>query len=136
MNCLLDTNVISELAKAEPHPKVADWFLKLGPNQAFISVITLGEIRRGVDALPDGRRRQALDRWLDQDLPEQFEGRILGVDRRVAELWGSLGAKAKRPLPAIDALIAATAMAHKLKLVTRNTKDFDYSGLGIINPWA
>ena len=136
MNCLFDTHVVSELAKQEPNPRVAEWLTKLNGENIYISVITLGEIRKGIDSLADGRRQRQLTQWLERDLLTQFEGRILNVDGRIADLWGRLGAKAKRPLPAIDALIAATALAHKLKLVTRNTRDFDYPGLAVINPWA
>jgi predicted nucleic acid-binding protein len=132
---LFDTNVISELAKAEPDRHVAEWFARLDMENCFISVITLGEIRKGVDALPLGRRRRQLAQWLERDLTAQFEGRILDVDLPTADLWGSLGASTKGPLSAIDALIAATALVHKLKLVTRNAQDFEYPGLSVINPW-
>jgi predicted nucleic acid-binding protein len=133
---LFDTNVVSELAKVEPAPKVAAWVAGLDPADIHLSVITLGELRKGVDSLAEGKRRQALSRWLDLDIPAQFEGRILPIDARVADLWGSLLAKAKRPLPALDGLIAATALAHRLKLVTRNAKDFEYPGLSVVDPWG
>lgn len=135
MNYLFDTNVVSELARIEPDPRVAEWFTKLGAGSVFVSVITLGEIRRGIEALPEGGRRKRLTQWLESDLPAQFEDRVLDIDRKTADLWGCLGARARRPLPAVDALIAATALVHKLKLVTRNTRDFEYPGLSVINPW-
>lgn len=135
MRLLLDTNVVSELAKVEPNRRVTDWFSKLDQEGIYVSVITLGEIRKGIELLIEGSRRRQLTLWLERDLTDQFEGRILNIDWRVADLWGSLSSKSKRTLPAVDGLIAATALVHKLKLVTRNTKDFDYPGLSVINPW-
>jgi predicted nucleic acid-binding protein len=100
-----------------------------------LSVLTLGEIRKGIDAIEDNCRKQILLQWLKVDLPSYFNGRILPIDTSVADRWGTLIAQAGRPMPAIDSLIAATAMQHGLKLVTRNTKDFEFDGLELINPW-
>lgn len=101
----------------------------------YLSVLTLGEIRKGVESVSSGRRRAALNDWLDAELPAYFSGRILSVDERVADRWGRLLAAAKRPLPAIDSLLAATALAHDLVMVTRNVRDFEGLGVPLIDPW-
>ena len=103
-----------------------------------MSIITLAEIQKGIELLAEGRRRAQLERWLAQDLETWFSGRILPVDRKVAMRWASLvahGSRAGRPLPT-DSLIAATAFAYGLTIVTRNTKDFEGIGATIVNPWA
>lgn len=135
MSYLLDTNVVSELRRREPDPQVVRWLDLRPPSTLFLSVLTVGELRRGVEALPAGARRQALDDWLAVDLPGYFGSRILPIDTRVAERWGRLVAQAGRPLPAIDSLLAATALTHGLTLVTRNVRDFQHPGLAVIDPW-
>ena len=100
-----------------------------------MSVLTLGEIRKGIDMLPDNDRKFVLLDWLEVDLPSFFIGRILAVDVSVADRWGRLIAQAGRPMPAIDSLLAATAIHYGLKLVTRNAHDFEFTGLEVINPW-
>ncbi|MDA8088860.1 MAG: type II toxin-antitoxin system VapC family toxin, partial [Nitrospiraceae bacterium] len=101
----------------------------------FISVLTLGEIRKGVEALADKKRKERLRLWLERELPVWFEDRVLPVDLAVAERWGRLLAEVGRPVPTIDSLLAATALHYELRLVTRNSRDFDYPGLEVINPW-
>ena len=104
-----------------------------------VSIITLAEIQKGIELLAEGRRCAQLERWLAQDLETWFSGRILPVDRKVAMRWASLvahGSRAGRPLPTVDSLIAATALAYGLMIVTRNTKDFEGIGATIVNPWA
>ena len=136
MSYLLDTNVISELVRAKPAKAVLAWFDNIPSEALHISVLTLGEIRKGVEQIPDGARREKLRLWLEHDLADWFETRVLPVDIQVADLWGRLIAQMGRPVPSIDSLLAATALHHELRLVTRNQKDFDYPGLEIINPWS
>lgn len=131
---LLDTNVISEIIKKEPDQKVIAWFESINIQNVFLSVITLGEIRRGAEKLQDNFRKHKIQNWLEQDLLNKFYGRIIEVDASVADKWGYI--TAMRNIPAIDALIAASALVHNCKLVTRNVKDFEaIIGLEIINPW-
>ena len=104
-----------------------------------MSVITLAEIQKGIELLAEGKRRAQLEQWLTQDLEAWFSGRVLPVDRQVAMRWASLaaqGSRTGRPLPTVDSLIAATALAHDLTIVTRNTKDFEGVGATTLNPWA
>ncbi len=135
MSYLLDTNVISELARPAPSPAVVSWFEQTPDESLHLSVLTLGEIRKGVERLPESAKRERLRLWLEINLPEWFEDRLLPVDACVAERWGRLMAEAGRPVPAIDSLLAATALHHELRLVTRNVQDFRFPGLEVINPW-
>lgn len=135
MSYLIDTNILSELRRPQPEARVIDWFQERPATTLFLSVLTLGELRKGIEAMPAGARRLALLDWLEVDLPAFFCGRILAVDAAVAERWGRLLAKAGRPLPAIDSLLAATALQHDLALVTRNDRDFVFPELEVINPW-
>ena len=136
MSYLLDTNVLSELRRKSPDSGVVSWFLQRPPATLFLSVLTLGEIRKGIEGVSDEVRRQVLLDWLETDLPTFFTGRILAVDNPVADRWGRLIAAAGRPLPAIDSLLAATALEHDLVLVTRNVKDFEGLPVQIFNPWV
>lgn len=135
MNFLIDTNVLSELRRPQPQPAVVNWFESHPRRSLYLSVLTLGEICKGIGKLPESPRRQALVNWLAQDLPLYFSGRILPVDAATAHHWGQLWATVQRPLPAIDGLLAATALHHNMALVTRNTRDFEGLGLNVINPW-
>lgn len=135
MSYLIDTNVISELVRAKPDPRVVAWFDAMPDSALYLSVLTLGELRKGVEKLPDTARREKLRLWLEHDLPAWFSNQLLSVDVAVADRWGRLLAEAARPLPAIDSLLAATALHHELRLVTRNGKDFEFPGLVIVNPW-
>jgi predicted nucleic acid-binding protein len=136
MSYLLDTNVISELVRPKPAKLVLDWFENIPSEALHISVLTLGEIRKGVEQMPDGVRREKLRLWLEHDLADWFGARVLPVDMPIADRWGRLLALVGRPVPNIDSLLAATALHHELRLVTRNEKDFDYPGLEVINPWG
>ncbi|MCX7093201.1 MAG: type II toxin-antitoxin system VapC family toxin [Methylobacter sp.] len=135
MNYLLDTNVISELKRPKPNGQIVDWFATADKESLYLSVLTLGEIRKGIDKLDDGQKKQALSGWLEKELPLWFDSRLLVVDAGVADCWGKLQAQINRPLPAIDSLLAATALHHNLCLVTRNVSDFDYPGLTVLNLW-
>ena len=139
MSYLIDTNVISELVRPKPDAIVLDWFSRTPDEALFLSVLSLGEIRKGVEKLTspeEAPRREKLRLWLEHDLRDWFGSRILPIGPDVADHWGRLLAQAGRPVPAIDSLLAATALHHDLRLVTRNTRDFDYAGLEVINPWA
>jgi toxin FitB len=135
---LLDTNVISELVKPKPEPKVTTWIDSIDENLLYLSVLTLGEIRKGIASLRHAARRVTLEAWLDSDLVLRFAERILPIDRAVADRWGRLAADAgsvKSPLPVIDGLLAATALDQNLTLVTRNTRDIAVTGVSVFNPW-
>ena len=135
---LLDTNVVSELVKPKPEPKVTGWIDAVHEDLLHLSVLTLGEIRKGIASLRDASRRVRLEVWLDSDLVQRFADRILPIDQLVADRWGRLAAEAavaKSPLPVIDGLLAATALHYNLTLVTRNIKDVSVTGVPFFNPW-
>jgi predicted nucleic acid-binding protein len=133
---LIDTNVLSELRRKLPHPGVSAWFAQRPASSLYMSVLTLGELRKGIDGLNDEDRKLVLSDWLHTELSMFFLGRVLSIDEQVADRWGQLVAAAGRPLPAIDSLLAATALVHGLTVVTRNAKDFEGLGLAVINPWS
>ena len=135
MSYLIDTNAISELARARPDPRVVEWFDGAATESLHVSVLTLGEIRKGVETLPAGARRDRIGAWLETELPAWFEDRVLPIDAGVADLWGRLLGRIGRPVAAIDSLIAATALRHRLRVVTRNLGDFRFPGLATVNPW-
>lgn len=135
MSYLLDTNVISETVRRSPDKAVIAWLKGIPGEALYVSVLTLGEVRKGIEGLKDHQRREKLRVWLEHDLPDWFEDRVLTIDMPVADRWGRLLASAGRPLPTIDSLLAATALHYELRLVTRNTKDFEFPGLEVINPW-
>jgi predicted nucleic acid-binding protein len=136
---LLDTNVISELLKPRPEPKVTTWLDSTDEELIFLSVLTIGEIRKGINLYPHPVRRAKLESFLASAVRTRFDGRILPVDSSVAERWGLLTAKGKteknHTLPVIDGLFAATAQHHNLTLVTRNAKDVACTGVQLFNPW-
>jgi len=135
---LLDTNCISELIRSRPEPRVVDWLRAADESLVYLSVLTLGEIRRGAAFLPQSKRRTQLEIWLESDLQVRFSGRILGVDEPIADRWGWLTAEAKRrgrSLAAIDGLLAATALHHNLTMVSRDVSDFAGAQVAVLNPW-
>ncbi len=136
MSYLLDTNVLSETIRRKPNQAVISWLDGVPGEALFISVLTLGEIRKGIEFLGDKKRKEKLRMWLEHELPAWFEGRVLSIDLSVADHWGRLMARTGRPVPAIDSLLAATALRYELRIVTRNSEDFDYPGLDVINPWS
>ena len=136
MSYLLDTNVISETIKSKPSKNLYEWLEKIPEENLFISVLTLGEIRRGVELLDNIKKKSTLIVWLEKDLRNRFGDRILKIDNIITDRWGYLCAYSAKTLPVIDSLIAATALTHNLKLVTRNIKDFsDIQDLELINPF-
>lgn len=139
MTFLLDTNVVSEWVKPRPDPGVVAWLAQADEDRVFISVVTLAELRYGVERMDDGARRRRIDEWLRHDLPLRFEGRVLAIDDAVADAWGRVVAHREalgRPIGPVDAFIAATAQVHELALVTRNTQDFRSSVKALVNPWG
>ena len=136
---LLDTNCISEIVRARPEPRVREWMDSADESLLFLSVLTLGEIRKGIAGLGQSRRRTSLESWLELELRSRFAGRILSVNDAVADRWGMLAAEAKRKgtsLSAIDGLLAATALQHNLTIVSRNVDDFGNTAVPILNPWG
>lgn len=138
MNFLLDTNIVSEWTKPRPDAGVVRWLAKVDEDRVFLSVVTLAELRFGVERMPTGARRDRLDRWLSDELPRRFEHRIAVVTAELADLWGRLLARGQsvgRPISSMDALIAATAVQQELTLVTRNVSDFEALDIPLVNPW-
>lgn len=138
MSFLLDTNVVSEWVKPRPNPRVVAWLADVDEDRVFISVVTLAELRHGVERMHDGARRRRIDAWLSHELPLRFEGRVLPVDDAVADAWGRMVAHRAalgRPIEPMDAFIAAVARVHRLTLVTRNAADFEPSMDAVFNPW-
>jgi len=139
MSFLLDTNVVSEWMKPHPNPGVVAWLADVDEDRVFLSVITLTELRYGIERMAPGHRRKRLDEWLEEELPLRFEGRILAIDGAVADACGKVVARTEalgRRLEAMDAFLAATALVHRLTVVTRNTSDFQPTVRGVLNPWT
>lgn len=139
MKYLLDTCVVSELVRKTPDPQVVAWVDSLHEAETYLSAITIGEIKRGVERLPPSERRHAVLDWLEHDLLARFDRRILPVDAMVALTWGQLVARLDRegrPMPAFDSLIAATALNGGLILATRNVDSFSSTGVTLLNPWT
>jgi toxin FitB len=135
---LLNTNCISELIRPRPEARVIEWLEAANEELLYLSVLTLGEIRKGAVGLSQGNRRSRVESWLEVELKGRFRGRILPIDEGVADRWGWLAARAKkrgRPLSVVDGLLAATALQHNMTVVSRNTADFSDSGVAILNLW-
>jgi len=135
---LLDTCVVSEFVKPKPDKRVLDWLNAIDADCFFLSVVTIGEIERGIASLPASNRRTALEAWLRDDLSAQFAGRILPLDHETFITWGQMMARLKmrgRPMSVMDSLIAASVAHHKMVLATRNVSDFENAGLSLFNPW-
>jgi len=139
MNYILDTNVISELAAIRPNAKVVAWIQSIDSAQVFLSVVALGELKKGIEKLPsEAERKVMLDQWLHEDLLVRFEHNLLSIDAQTMLMWGELNAQLEsigRPISAIDALLAATALQWQFTLVTRNTAHFSQTGILLLNPW-
>ena len=139
MNFLLDTNVVSEWIKPHPDAGVVNWLSEIDEDRIFISVVTLAELRHGVERLSPGARRDRLDIWLTEEVPLRFEARLLDVDAETANMWGRVMARGQaigRAPSAMDAFIAAVVLRHDMNLVTRNVSDFEALGVRYLNPWS
>ena len=139
MNHILDTNVISELVAVRPNPNVIKWIQTVDSDQVFLSVIAIGELTKGIEKLPDSDRKSALGHWLIEDLLVRFENHLLVIDHQTMLIWGKMIARLEsigRPISAIDGLLAATALQWEYTLVTRNTSHFEWTGVGLYNPWG
>lgn len=135
---LLDTNCISELVRVKPDRRVMEWMDAADESLLYLSVLTLGEIRKGLASLAQGKRRTRLETWLELELQARFARRILPIDAPVADRWGLLAAQARlkgATLPVIDGLLAATALHYNLTVVSRNAADFASTQTPVLNPW-
>ena len=138
MRYLLDTCVLSELVRPKPNAKVVSWVDGRDEHQLFLSVITIGELHKGIAKLPPGQHRARLEQWVEEDLAARFHQRILSIDTMVASAWGAMLGEAEAggaPLPVVDALIGATAKVHGCAVVTRNVVDLERTAIEVINPW-
>ncbi len=138
MSYLIDTNCISELVKQTPEPNVVRWFRQQKESELYLSVITFGELNKGIEKLDSSDRKSRLHRWVNEDLYFRFEERILNITLAEVNEWGRILAEAEakgKLLPAVDTLIAATASVHQLAVVTRNVDDMKTAGVELINPW-
>lgn len=138
MAFLLDTNVVSETVRPRPRQPVLDWIEARNPSDLFLAALTIGELVRGARKVREQERRERYERWIEQDLARQFDGRVLPFDGRTAAIWGRLmgdGDRAGRRPAAADAQIAAVAIQHGLILVTRNVRDFGQFDVRLLNPW-
>ena len=138
MNYLLDTCVLSEFTRRQSNQRVIDWLNSVSEENLFISVITIGEIQRGIERLPDSARKIELIHWLNQGLLQRFADRTLAIDSETMLLWGSLATRMESqgmPLSVMDSLIIASALQNNLVVSTRNVNDFQPSGVRVINPW-
>jgi toxin FitB len=139
MSFLLDTCVVSELVSRKPNRAVLNWIDTVDEHQLYLSAVTLGEIQRGIERAPDPQRKEVLQAWLTDELLLRFAGRIIELDIKTMMAWGELAGKLDnrgKPMPAIDALIAASCIHHGLTLVTRNVSDFQFAGIKVFNPWS
>lgn len=138
MSYLIDTCCISELVKKNPNPNVVKWFADRDELSMYLSVITFGELRKGIEKLPDSKKKKELNQWVKEDLNRRFNNRVISIHMEEVNKWGEILATADRigkPVPAIDALIAATARVHGLSVVTRNAQHMESAGVEVINPW-
>lgn len=138
MSYILDTNVIAELVTIQPDPRVIQWIENIDTDTVYLSVITIGELKKGIAKMPDSQRKSALEDWLKDDLLVRFQDHLLPIDTAVMLTWGLLIARMEtigKPMPAIDSLLAATASQGEYTLVTRNVRDFEHTGILLLNPW-
>ena len=138
MKYLLDTCLISELAKAYPDKGVSDWVLSENEINFYVSVLTFGELHKGIEKLPESKRKKELGAWVENDLKNRFQNRIIGIDMHISIAWGKILCQAEKngkPMPVVDALIAATGIVHDLTVVTRNITDMEQSRVKLLNPW-
>ena len=138
MNYLLDTCVISELIKPRPRAKVTKWLRSCGEKSLFLSSLTIGEFQKGISKLPNSQKKYDLQEWMENELIQRFDKRILGIDFQVARKWGMIQASSElagTKMPVIDSLIAAIGIVHDMTVVTRDTSGMEKSGVSLFNPW-
>ena len=138
MNYLLDTCVISEMIKSNPNRNVINWITSCQENSFYLSVLTIGEIQKGISKLSESKRKNELQSWIDNELRERFSGKILDINTEVAKVWGKIQGNSEKQgitIPAIDSLIAATGIFYGLIVVTRNIVDMENTGVSLLNPW-
>jgi len=138
LNYLLDTCVISELIKPKPNSKVIKWLRSCQDESLFLSSLTIGEIQKEISRLPNSRKKNKLQNWLDSELIQRFDKRVLGIDFKVAQKWGEIQASSEIAgikMPVIDSLIASIGIVFDLTVVTKNTVDMKNSGVRLFNPW-
>jgi toxin FitB len=138
MKYILDTNVISEAINKQPNQQVMNWLREVDSQELYLSIVTVGEIKKGVEKLPGSRRKETIKEWFENELLFKFDGRILGLDLPIILVWGELVGELEqkgRKLPALDSLIAATVQYYGYTLVTRNEKDFNGIDINIFNPF-
>jgi tRNA(fMet)-specific endonuclease VapC len=138
MRYLLDTCAISELVSKQPNQRVVDWIDGIDPETVYLSVITVGEIRKGIEKLSDSKRKSVLNDWLVGELFIRFSDRILPIDLGAILAWGQMVGRLEltgKKMAAMDSLIAAIALSRDLRLVTRNVDDFKHAGINLVNPW-
>lgn len=139
MSFLLDTCVLSDMVSRQPCTRVRAWLDSVPEERLYLSVLTIGEIRKGIEKLPRSQRRDRLNQWLVDELVPRFAQRLITLDAAVMLTWGELMGRLEKngvPMPAIDSLIAASALHAGLTLVTRNVADFAQAGVAVVNPWA
>lgn len=139
MRYLLDTCALSELLRPKPDAGLIEWLSGRSEQTLFISAVSVAEIAKGIHKAVDARRRQRIREWLDDELKPRFRERLLVIDEDVAEVWGEvcgLAAQRGEPLPVMDAWIAATAIARRQTVVTRNAADLERCGAAVLNPWS
>lgn len=138
MKYLLDTCVISEVIKPKPSSNVLEWLKKQDEENLYLSVLTFGEIEKGIEKSADKKRKNKLRLWVEEDLKQRFEGRVLPIDIKVASKWGEIQGKSEmegKPLPSIDGLIAITGLVNNCIVVTRNISDMQQSSVELLNSW-
>lgn len=138
MSYLLDTCFLSEFTRKNPHPKAVEWLKNQNETELYLSVLTIGELEKGIHQLSDGKKKRQIRDWFENFVRRHLLERALPVDEKIASKWGSMQAEAEkngRRLPTLDSLIAATALVHDLVIVTRNVQDMEASGAKIFNPW-
>lgn len=138
MKYLLDTCVISEIFKPQPNENVVTWMRENNEESMYLSVLTFGEIAKGIEKASNPAKKKALQMWLENELKERFKHRLLDVDMAVASQWGTIQGKVElvgKPMPTIDGLIAVSGLVHNCVVVTRNISDMQQSGVELLNPW-
>jgi len=139
MKYLFDTCAISEMVKRKPYKKVLEWIQGCDEDAIYLSVLTIGEIQKGIAKLADSKRKTTIQQWLDHDLHNRFAGRIIPITEEIASTWGLVMAEAEatgKPIPGIDSLIIATAVARNLTIITRNVEDMAGTAARVFNPWT